>query len=361
MSAANRVTVCFSLPLVTCVVLWWAGAVPLRGQGAFPPRLDAYFTKVLKLGAEERKALLGGAPVAKNLDADPAKEVAIFGAIWIAAPVAKYVAALQDIENFEKGEGFRATKKIGEPARVEDFAALTLPDDDVKDLKVVQGRRLRAEAERRGAARVKKEVDWSKPDAKAQLERLIRVMAPTTSTRTGREATPSSPSIATANHPTFVANEFREMVNGMPELVEYLTDMRQYLLEYPKAAARADDLLHLLAGGGVRAQADHSHQPRGHPGRKGRDDRRVEAALFEPLLLDRAGAARAGARSVARHRLLVRQRQPQSLGRPERLRRPNDPRQGARRRAQGPGVRAHRREEEARGALTTFGPVLALS
>ena len=32
------------------------------------------------------------------------------------------------------------------------------------------------------------------------------------------------------NKPTFVANEFRELVSGMPELGQYLPDMRQYLL-----------------------------------------------------------------------------------------------------------------------------------
>ena len=37
-----------------------------------------------------------------------------------------------------------------------------------------------------------------------------------------------------AEHPTFVANEFRELVNAMPLLSEYLPDMRHYLLEYPK-------------------------------------------------------------------------------------------------------------------------------
>ena len=50
-------------------------------------------------------------------------------------PRARYVAALNDIEHFESGGGFRATKKVSEPARIEDFAALVLPDDDVADLR----------------------------------------------------------------------------------------------------------------------------------------------------------------------------------------------------------------------------------
>ena len=79
-------------------------------QSAFPPRLEKYFSAVLKLSAEDRQTLQSGEPLTKELEADPAKEVALFGAIWIAAPPARYVAALNDIEKFESGGGFRASR-----------------------------------------------------------------------------------------------------------------------------------------------------------------------------------------------------------------------------------------------------------
>ena len=106
MSLRNRLSLRRASALLACAFLWWGNSTPAVGQGAFPPRLDSYFTKVLKLTADERRVLLSGAPLAKNLEADPSKEVAIFGAIWVAAPIAAYVAALQDIENFEKGARF---------------------------------------------------------------------------------------------------------------------------------------------------------------------------------------------------------------------------------------------------------------
>jgi hypothetical protein len=69
------------------------------------------------------------------MDADPASEVAVFGAVWVNAPIAPYVAAVRDIEQFEKGENFRVTKKISSPPRLEDFAALKLPPEDIADLR----------------------------------------------------------------------------------------------------------------------------------------------------------------------------------------------------------------------------------
>ena len=238
MGVCNRVSFRLGCALVAGVFLWWGSSISVVGQSAFPQRLDDYFTKVLKLSAQERKVLLAGAPLAKNLDADPGKEVAVFGAIWIAAPVAAYVAAVRDIENFEKGASFRVTKKVSEPARIEDFAQLVLPDDDVQDLKSCKVGDCELKLSAEALARVKKEVDWTKPDAKAQLERLVRVMAVDYVNEYRKGGNSALAVYRDGAHPTFVANEFRELVNGMPELTEYLPSMRQYLLEYPKPAPR---------------------------------------------------------------------------------------------------------------------------
>jgi hypothetical protein len=37
------------------------------------------------------------------------------------------------------------------------------------------------------------------------------------------------------SRPTFVEQEFRAMVDGMPELTTEMPNLRRYLLEYPKA------------------------------------------------------------------------------------------------------------------------------
>ena len=80
-----------------------------------PERLDSYIKAYVKLTAEEEKRLLAGEPVTQLLDTDPAKEVAIFGAVWVAAPIARYVDAVKNIEEFEKGDNFLVTKRISSP------------------------------------------------------------------------------------------------------------------------------------------------------------------------------------------------------------------------------------------------------
>jgi hypothetical protein len=73
--------------------------------------------------------------VTKLLDADPTKEVSVFGAVWIDSPAAGYVRLVKDIEQFERGGAFRVTKRIGDPPRLADFAALKLPEEDLAGLK----------------------------------------------------------------------------------------------------------------------------------------------------------------------------------------------------------------------------------
>ena len=62
------------------------------------------------LSSSERRTLLSGAPVTRILDGvDASKEVAVFGAVWINASPSTYVQRVKDIENFERGGGFRIT------------------------------------------------------------------------------------------------------------------------------------------------------------------------------------------------------------------------------------------------------------
>ena len=89
-----------------------------------PARFERLLTSVVRPTAAERKLLLDGAPLTKLLDADPSKEVAVFGAIWINAPRERYAAAVKDIESFESGGAFRITKKISDPPRLEDFSGV---------------------------------------------------------------------------------------------------------------------------------------------------------------------------------------------------------------------------------------------
>ena len=189
--------------------------------------------------------MLAGSPLIKLLDADPAKEVAVFGAIWVNAPSTSYVQQVKNIEQFERGGAFRITKRISDPPTADDFAALTIADEDIDDLKDCKlgdcVLKLGADA----LQTLRGEVDWRKPTARADANALFRRLALqyVNGYREGGNARLAV--YRDHDRPTFVANEFRSMIDRLPRLGAELPDLTRHLLDYPNAPlANSTDFLY---------------------------------------------------------------------------------------------------------------------
>ncbi len=214
-------------------------------SGTLPPQLENYLTSVVRIVAAERQRLRAGSPVTKLLDTDPKEEVAVFGAIWIASSPARYVDRVKDIENFERGDAFRITKRISDPPRLEDFDALALTDQDFADLKSCRVGDCEVKLDARSLQRLRTEVNWNGPAAKKDAEAVVRRIALeyVNGYRQGGNARLAV--YRDAERPTFVANEFRSMIERLPALATYSPDLRAYLLDYPAASlAESSDFLY---------------------------------------------------------------------------------------------------------------------
>ena len=220
--------------LAAIVIVVTGGAQSGQSPAPLPARLDSYIKAYVKLTPEEQKRLLAGEPVTQLLESDPAKEVAIFGAVWVAAPITRYVEAVKNIEEFEKGDNFLATKRISSPPRIEDFDRLSLPPDDVADLRTCKVGDCELKLGEAALVRIQKETDWSKPTATADVERSIRRLALDYVTAYLEGGNSRLAVYRDAARPTFVAQEFAAMLDRMPSLTTYLPDLKTYLLEYPK-------------------------------------------------------------------------------------------------------------------------------
>jgi hypothetical protein len=201
---------------------------------SLPARLETYLTRDAKLAAKERSQLLAGQPVTRILDTDQSHEVAVLGAVWVAAPAARYIAAVSDIEQFEKGPNFLVTKKVSTPPRLEDFAALGIPPDDVADLKSCKVGSCELKLGEDALARFRTGVDWSKPGAKADVDRIARQLMLEYVNAYLEGGNSALATYRDSSRPTFVGHEFASMVDRMPELTEYLPDLKRYLIGFPK-------------------------------------------------------------------------------------------------------------------------------
>ena len=202
---------------------------------AFPAQLDRYLTDTVKLTAAERQRLFNGEVVTRLLPADENKEVAILGATWINAPMHAYIEAVSDIESFERGGGFKITRRISAPPRLDDFRDLQVTDEDLRDLRRCRVGDCEVKVAASALNRFHAEVDWSQPNAEAAAQAWIRRLAfdYVTSYLKGGDAELAV--YRDGSRPTFVAQEFRDMTDAMPELSTHMPETRRYLLDFPNA------------------------------------------------------------------------------------------------------------------------------
>jgi hypothetical protein len=197
--------------------------------------LASFLTEEAHATPSEREALLAGSPLVKLLDADPSKEIAVLGAIRVNAPRSLYVEQVKNIEQFERGGGFRITRRISDPPRADDFAALTLSDEDFEDLKDCKIGDCVLKLDADGIQALRAEVDWRTPTAKADATALIRRLA-LDYVNGYREGGNARLGIhRDRERPTFVGDEFRSMIERLPRLGAELPDLTRYLRDYPHA------------------------------------------------------------------------------------------------------------------------------
>ncbi len=213
--------------VVTAQIAGRSRATPL------PPTLARYIDERVKLTPDQLVQLQAGKAVTKLLDADPDSEVAVFGMVWIDAPLERYLASVRDIEQLEKGGNFLATKRISNPPRPEDFEALTLPDEDIADLKDCRIGSCDVKLGGPALTRLQKAVDWSRPSAAADANKAMRVLALEYVNGYLEGGNSRLAVYRDSERSSFVSKEFASLISRTPPLAADMQTLKQYLLEYP--------------------------------------------------------------------------------------------------------------------------------
>jgi len=202
---------------------------------AFPPKLESYLSSV-KLSAADRKRLTDNVPVTRLLPADGSKEVAVFAAIWIYAPIARYVEAVNDIERLESGPGYRVTRRISAHPVIGDFSDLHLTDSDFRALRACRVGACDVKLWEGAIERFQNGIDWNADNARAAADALMQKLALEYVTAYLEGGNDRLAVYRDKSRPRSVAEEFRSMLGGMPELTMFMPDMEHHLLDYPKVA-----------------------------------------------------------------------------------------------------------------------------
>lgn len=198
--------------------------------------LDTYLADLVRLQPHERRRLLGGAPITRLLPTEQGKDIAILGAVWIAAPVHRYVDAVNDIERLKSGSGFRVVKRISDPPALSDFLHFRLPDEDFEALRRCRVGDCDVKLDERVLRQLRTGVNWRASDARATTDALIRQLALGYVNGYLDGGYERLPVYRDQARPVSVGVELRDMVGRMPTL-NAVADLRRFLLDFPSAPA----------------------------------------------------------------------------------------------------------------------------
>ena len=203
-----------------------------QGPRGVPPQVERLFTQA-RLTADERKQALAGMPVAHSLPADASKELAVFGVLWINAPIERYLERLNDIEQFERGGRFKLTKRISAPPVLSDFTPLRLPDEDVRDLQSCRVGDCELKLGESAIHRFQSEINWRAVNPRPAVDALMQQVAYDHVTAYLRGGDAQLPAYRDGSRAISAAAEFRDMTGHMDELPVYDPDLRRYLVAFP--------------------------------------------------------------------------------------------------------------------------------
>ncbi len=244
------------LPLVFAAAL----TVVLRAQPA-ANELSHYLTALAGFPAADVTSFDAGQVIAKTSTSSDDGEISVVGAVRIRASKERVADYFRLLVTYVDGQ---VTLQFGEfhhPPRPEDVASLTLPDEDVRNLRACKPGDCDVKIGGAGMAEMQTAVNWTAPDATNQLNalarrRLVEYVAAYTTKGNAALVTYNDKSV-----PVSMKDQWTGLLRNSPNIMTYAPALGRYLDGYPGATLPGgSDLLYwakeVYAGNPV-VHADH--------------------------------------------------------------------------------------------------------
>jgi len=157
--------------MTAAVVLGLSPAV-IRGQ----PQPRTFFKDHIKLQDTEIQKIEQGQVVTKVVESGDKKYgLLVFGAMYVDAPVARFAAAVKDIQGLLQNKVYLAVQEFspnGAPPKSSDFDRIVLKQKDIDELRTCKPGD--CDIQIFNVAELQKGVDWQAKDRDDQVNRLVR-------------------------------------------------------------------------------------------------------------------------------------------------------------------------------------------
>jgi hypothetical protein len=185
---------------------------------------DTFFHEFVGLNDDQIREIRGGKAIAKVLDSPSADQVFVFGSVYINSAPELYLKFASDIDALRKLPSYIAVRKFSDPPQLSDLTDFTMDEQDFKQLKNCKPSHCEVQLPTEAMEEFQRSVNWSEADANNQANRLAQQMA-----------LQALLNYEQGGNPAVVAETFASLLSRSKALPVYLPELREYLLNYPKA------------------------------------------------------------------------------------------------------------------------------
>ena len=201
-----------------------------------------------------------GGAVSKILETD-AREIAVAGAVRIAAAPARLVARIRDIDNLKRSAIVLDAGRFSSPPRASDLASAPFEDYNL-DLRECRPGECRVRLAAAEIARFHREVPWGASDWRARSAAVWREILAGYAASYARDGRKALPTFANKEVALSVTGELTLLAAKFGFISQFSSDLHAYLQEFgPARPARSEDVLYWTKEDfGVRPVFRISHQ-----------------------------------------------------------------------------------------------------
>jgi len=194
-----------------------------------PQRVSAILQERVSLSRADVGALDRGRAVARSMKPGDRREIAAAGAVRVGVPVEFFLRQFVDIVSFKRSPIVRQIGKFSGTPRVQDLAPLTFEPGDLDELRRCRVGDCDIQLSADQIRRIQSTVDWSRSDARAQANRVLRELLFEYVERYRTSGNQALLEYANERDPLSMADELRLLVShssetlaGVPEFGEAL-------------------------------------------------------------------------------------------------------------------------------------------
>jgi hypothetical protein len=199
------------------------------------PQPYTFFKQYISLTDDQIASIELGKAVAQILPTPAPSEVAVFGAVYINASPESYLKLVQTLPSLRPSRHYLGVRQFSTPPKLSDLEGFILEDDDINELKSCKPGKCQLQLPTESMKEFQESVDWSASDVANHVNRLAQKMALEELIRYQKDGDSALGTYYDKEHPLRVADQFESLLSESRTLTDYLPDLENYLIGYPKA------------------------------------------------------------------------------------------------------------------------------